>query len=270
MFDLTKSTNYVVFDVEGAKSNQVCIVGTYDEPWFCGADVCKILEYKDIKCALRDNVMSDFKTSLLELSEKFLGDNSPNIWGGSLPPHILGASNLSVKYPQCQMVYVNEPGLYSLILKSKAPLALQFQKFICTEVLPAIRKHGAYVQSSQLAIEFEEKLRLKDTETKQLIEAKNKELEEQARYLLVLQDLCIDNTKRESTQLLYIASSRAYSQQNRFKVGGVESESNLKSRLSQYNSGAANGDDFHFIEWYNVPNFKVMEKKARRYNWSLS
>jgi prophage antirepressor-like protein len=43
------------------------------------------------------------------------------------------------------MLFVNESGLYSLILKSRKPQAKQFKKWITAEVLPSIRKHGAYM-----------------------------------------------------------------------------------------------------------------------------
>ena len=43
------------------------------------------------------------------------------------------------------MITVNEPGLYSLILRSRKPEAKQFKRWITHEVLPAIRKHGGYL-----------------------------------------------------------------------------------------------------------------------------
>jgi len=43
-----------------------------------------------------------------------------------------------------QITYVNESGLYSLILGSKLPQAKEFRRWVTTEVLPSIRKHGIY------------------------------------------------------------------------------------------------------------------------------
>ena len=42
-------------------------------------------------------------------------------------------------------LYVTESGLYRLILRSKAPVAIKFQDWVCDEVLPQIRKHGVYL-----------------------------------------------------------------------------------------------------------------------------
>lgn len=43
------------------------------------------------------------------------------------------------------MTIINESGLYSLILSSKLPSAKKFKRWVTREVLPAIRKHGAYM-----------------------------------------------------------------------------------------------------------------------------
>ena len=80
MFQISESTNVVNFDVEGAKKTSVKVVGTFEDPWFCGRDVCEILEYKDIKDALQKHLQQKSKKSLKELSEK---------WGGVKHPPIL-------------------------------------------------------------------------------------------------------------------------------------------------------------------------------------
>ena len=45
------------------------------------------------------------------------------------------------------MVVINESGLYSLILSSKLPTAKAFKRWVTSEVLPTIRKHGAYMDT---------------------------------------------------------------------------------------------------------------------------
>ena len=47
-------------------------------------------------------------------------------------------------------VLINESGLYSLILSSKLPTAKKFKKWVTSEVLPSIRKHGAYMTNETL------------------------------------------------------------------------------------------------------------------------
>ncbi len=46
--------------------------------------------------------------------------------------------------------FINEPNLYRLIVKSKLPQAEQFEKWVFEEVLPSIRKHGAYMTDQVL------------------------------------------------------------------------------------------------------------------------
>ncbi|MBU5233827.1 BRO-N domain-containing protein, partial [Vibrio cholerae] len=48
------------------------------------------------------------------------------------------------------MKVINESGLYSAILKSKKPQAKAFKKWVTSEVLPSIRKHGAYMTDQVL------------------------------------------------------------------------------------------------------------------------
>lgn len=48
------------------------------------------------------------------------------------------------------MTVINESGLYSLILSSKLPKAKEFKRWVTTEVLPAIRRHGAYMTEQTL------------------------------------------------------------------------------------------------------------------------
>ena len=43
------------------------------------------------------------------------------------------------------MTFVNESGLYRIIFKSRKEKALEFQDWVCSEVIPSIRKHGAYI-----------------------------------------------------------------------------------------------------------------------------
>ena len=86
-----------------------------DEPWFVAADVCRALEISDTHKA----------TDRLDADEK--GQSSIPTLGG-----------------QQEMLVVNEPGLYSLVLGSRKPEAKAFKRWITHEVIPAIRKHGVY------------------------------------------------------------------------------------------------------------------------------
>lgn len=95
---------------------QVRTVILNDEIWFVAADVCRALELSDTHKAV-DRLDDDEK-----------GTNSIPTLGG----------------PQ-DMLTVNEPGLYALILGSRKPEARAFKRWITHEVLPQIRRTGAYV-----------------------------------------------------------------------------------------------------------------------------
>lgn len=92
------------------------------EPWFVGKDVTSILGYTNPSKAILDHVDADDKLNNETLSS--LGQR-----GGWL---------------------INESGLYSLILSSKLPTAKRFKKWVTSEVLPSIRKHGAYLTEQKM------------------------------------------------------------------------------------------------------------------------
>ena len=281
MFQITESTNVVHFNVQGAKKTDVKVVGTFDDPWFCGKDVCEILEYKDIKKALQEHVQQKSKKSLKELSEE-VGAETP-----STP--ILGSINFkNMSYNDGKAVYINEPGLYALILRSKAPLANQFQDFVCGVVLPSIRKYGQYIQTQQLAIEFEEKLMLKDkqrqeaerqlllkdaqhkAEAKQRQEAEcalkkaTEEAEYQSRYANKLKDMVTVLKSKQKDEIIYIATTAAYAKQNRFKIGGVKSRSLLKPRLCTYNTGRSDGDKMYYAFITETVDYHHLEQRINK------
>ena len=90
-----------------------------NEPWFVGKDVAEILGYAKPENAIANHVDEEDKTSTL-------------IQGSG--------SNYKSK-----AIIINESGLYSLVLSSKLPSAKEFKRWITHEVIPAIRKHGAYM-----------------------------------------------------------------------------------------------------------------------------
>ena len=87
------------------------------EPYFVGRDVAKILGYANPNDALAKHVDEEDK-------------------GVAKCDTLGGIQELTV---------INESGLYSLILSSKLPSAKRFKRWVTSEVLPAIRKHGVFV-----------------------------------------------------------------------------------------------------------------------------
>ncbi len=92
------------------------------EPWFLAADVCRALEISNPSQAIT-RLDDDEKNTL--------------IWNEGIPGNP-------------QKTGVSESGLYSLILGSRKPEAKAFKRWITHEVIPSIRKHGAYVTDDVL------------------------------------------------------------------------------------------------------------------------
>ena len=68
--------NYVSFDFENKPGQKIKIVGTYDDPYFCGKDVCAILGYKNAKVALQEHVKPKYKKDLQTIIDE-LGRANP-------------------------------------------------------------------------------------------------------------------------------------------------------------------------------------------------
>lgn len=96
------------------------VAGTSENPLFCLADVCKIL-------GLRVDAVQSRLTDA---------------------PIRIGVTD-SIGREQ-QMNFVNEKNLYKVIMRSDKPQAEPFQDWVCGEVLPSIRKHGAYMTNDTL------------------------------------------------------------------------------------------------------------------------
>lgn len=86
------------------------------EPWFVGKDVASTLGYSNPQKAIRDHVDETDWT----VNEMFTVNGTKGI-------------------------LINESGLYSLIILSKLPTAKAFKRWVTAEILPSIRKHGAYM-----------------------------------------------------------------------------------------------------------------------------
>lgn len=92
-----------------------------NEPWFVGKDVAVILGYSNPQKAIRDHIDEDDRT----VNESFTVNGTA-------------------------IALINESGLYSLVLSSKLPTAKKFKRWVTSEVLPSIRKHGAYMTPETL------------------------------------------------------------------------------------------------------------------------
>lgn len=91
------------------------------EPMFAGVDVCKILGYSNTSKAISDHTDEE---------ERY---NESLDRGGN-------------------MIFINESGLYSLIIRSNKAEAKSFRKWVTSEVLPSIRKSGGYIANPDDAL----------------------------------------------------------------------------------------------------------------------
>lgn len=105
------------------RGNNVRTVQIDNEPYFVGNDVANVLGYSRSRKAIQDHVDNDDKCDVP--IQDAIGRNQ----------------NTTV---------INESGLYSLILSSKLPTAKEFKHWVTSEVLPSIRKHGAYLTDSAI------------------------------------------------------------------------------------------------------------------------
>lgn len=106
--------NLQLFEFENQKVRTLKID---DEPYFVGKDVANILGYSNPNKALRDHIDAEDKRG-----ERIVTPSGNQV-----------------------TIVINESGLYSLILSSKMPNAKRFKHWVTSEVLPTIRKHGAYM-----------------------------------------------------------------------------------------------------------------------------
>ncbi|WPK51696.1 BRO-N domain-containing protein [Vibrio fluvialis] len=86
------------------------------QPWFIGGEVAKTLGYKNPRDALAKHV---------DIEDK-------------------GVANHDTLGGEQEVTTINESGLYALIFSSKLPKAKAFKRWVTSEVLPSIRKHGGY------------------------------------------------------------------------------------------------------------------------------
>jgi phage antirepressor protein len=124
------------------------------EPWFVGKDVAEVLGYAKPLNALSTHIDED------DSLKQGLTDSMGRIQ---------------------ETILINESGLYSLILSSKLPTAKAFKRWVTSEVLPSIRKHGLYAKEELLdnpdiAIAAFKALK-EEREARKALEAENKQMQ---------------------------------------------------------------------------------------------
>lgn len=101
---------------------EVRVTEVNGEPMFCLADVCKVLELtnpRSVKARLDDDDVQLFDLHAVNPADAMVGNSMAN--------------------------FVTESGFYDVILQSSSPKVKPFRKWVTSEVLPSIRKHGGYL-----------------------------------------------------------------------------------------------------------------------------
>lgn len=108
---------------KNAEFGSVRTVTVEGEPYFVAKDVAEILGYSNPRDAINKHVEEEDK----------------------------GVAKCDTLGGKQELTVINESGLYSLILSSKMPNAKRFKRWVTSEVLPTIRRHGLYAMDEVLA-----------------------------------------------------------------------------------------------------------------------
>ena len=134
------------------KDNPVRIIEKDGEPWFVAKDVCNVLELANPRSSM----------ALLDEDER-------------------GVHSMDTPSAKQEMAIISEAGLYSLILRSRKPEAKAFKRWVTHEVLPSIRKTGAYLAPNLSLEKLQKIIEAIGEQYKMLIES-NSVLRQQLEY----------------------------------------------------------------------------------------
>ena len=188
------------------ESSPVRVIEIDNEPWFVGKDVAETLGYKNTKKALGDHVDEEDKNRVTIRYGITRGNPNKTI--------------------------INESGLYSLILSSKLPTAKKFKRWVTSEVLPTIRKHGMYANEKtvdQMLADPDSMIRVltelkKERESRLIAEQRINELTPKASYY----DLVLKN--KSLVTITQIAKD--------YGISGREMNAKLHDLKVQYKQGS--------------------------------
>jgi len=139
---------------------EIRTAGSFDNPEFCAMDLCRALGYKNGRDALAKHVDDP------DVAKRDIGVVTGKKADGTDAVQVVSVS------------FVNESGMYSLVLGSTLPQAKQFKRWITYDVLPAIRRTGSYsieqLSRKQLAM-----MVVQAEEEKERLELVNKQQQQQ-------------------------------------------------------------------------------------------
>ena len=138
-----------VFKYDGI---EVPVIKYEDEIWIEAVAIATILRYKNTMKSIRDHVDPGDKRKLSELRSKSKQNKTDPLKSKQNESFWLkttsesrGSKTDPLKRNEGNTIYINESGLYSLILRSKLESARAFKRWVTKDVLPSIRKTGRYI-----------------------------------------------------------------------------------------------------------------------------
>lgn len=213
---------------------QIRTIAVNDEVWFCGKDIAEILEYKNTEKAIEKHVDIEDKKSLKELQTMLLTQCKTQ-----------GIENFNKR--DLIMIYINESGLYSLILRSKLPTAKQFKNYITKTLLPSMRKVGQQQYLEQIAL-----LKLEQEKHQQILKEKEEELkkkETENKWLYLAAQKKVSFEKRESEKGFIYTGYHANEKNSQIKKMG-ETERHFILREMEHSSSSSDLNAFEMKSYY--------------------
>jgi prophage antirepressor-like protein len=209
--------------------NTVRVFGTFEEPLFVVKDVCDILGLTNTTKTL-EHVDEEYN-HLLQVNTSSSGLQSSRV--------------------------VSEPGLYQIIMRCRKEVAKPFQKWVCGEVLPSLRKKGEYKMNEEYQLKLkeieEEKLRLEE-DNKLLIQnhiEKDNEIKNLQNKILTKQN----RIKYKEKNCIYLLTTDFHLENKTYIIGKTV---DLTQRLTCYNKtvehtvvytkGCKSADHMHVAE----------------------
>ena len=236
------------------ENKTVRVIGSYNEPWFVAKDICDILS------------LSNITESLKSLNENW--KQVKNLTSVKLK------SGISNQEQGRNMIFINEAGLYKLIMRSNKPIAQKFQEVVCSDILPSLRRKGEYkiqsiidknkaLEEEKLKIEHE-KLRIE--EEKLRLEHENSRIEEEKLEIELQLEEKNDKIKKlqRETQVVdgrnvcYLCTTDEKESEGTYTVGKTI---NLQHRLNHYNDNKLfNFKIVYYISCKSVQLMDAVEK----------
>ena len=176
---------------ENPKFGSIRVMEIDGEPWFVGKDVAIILGYSNPRKAIIDHVDEEDK-----------GVTKCDTLGGAQ-----------------EITIINESGFYSLILSSKLPDAKIVKHWVTHEVLPSIRKNGAYI-SGQENMDAEQLIAKALVAAQKIIDDKEKQIEQKNNHIKELEPKArfADAVNASDTSIL-IGELAKILRQNGYQIG---------------------------------------------------